>query len=174
MLAVSVKADVKAAVRKLGQIDRDIDISAQRAINSALKKGNTVNKQIVSKYNNITQKEIKHLFRIISASKSNLTGFLIGMGRAMGIDKNKSVRVNKKEQVVRFKAGGKVRHVTHAWQSPEDATKYSRRKPGDKPRGLSLPSVPQHMMRNLKLLQTTMLEQFGKEFLRQINMAIKR
>jgi len=174
MLTVSVKADVKAAVRKLGQVDRDIDICAQRAINSALRTGNKVNRQIVSRFNNIPQKDIKHLFRTISASKANLTGFLIGMGRAMGIDKNKSVRVNKKEQVVRFRAGGKVRHVSNAWQSPKNENKYYRRKEGQEPKGLSLPSVPQHMMRNLKLLQTTLLERFGEEFLRQINRAIKR
>ena len=174
MLAVSVKADVKAAVRKLGQVDRDIDVAGYRAINKALTQSKTYTKRELAKsIGTRKQATISQNLKHISANIRNMTGYLIGFGAPITVEKIKGTKELDAQNTVRVTSRGKTRLVTHAWKSDRSG-KYYRKEPGQRARGISVISVPNAMRKIIEPIQTVMLEKFRAEFLRQINRAIKR
>ncbi|HEY7804144.1 MAG TPA: hypothetical protein VIC30_06885 [Orrella sp.] len=174
MLAVNVQPDVKAAVRKLGQINGDIEKAAYRGINRALTQSKTYTKRELAKsIGTRKQATISQNLKHISANIRNMTGFLIGFGGPITVDKVKGTRELKGQNTVRVTSRGKTRQVTHAWKS-ERSGKCYRKEPNQRAKGISVISVPNAMLKIVKPIQSVMVEKFNAEFLRQINRAIKR
>jgi len=174
MLGVSVKADVRAAVAKLGQVNRDIDRAAYRAINKGIRSGNTIARRTIANDLKLRKQSlIKPNIKQISANISNLTGYLIGWGAPITVDKVKGVKHLDEQNTVVFQSRGKTRRIEHAWKSKR-SDKYYRREPGQKPRGISVMSVPDMFLKIQQPIRNAMQEAFGKEFIRLLNFYISK
>lgn len=176
MLSVSVKADVQAAVRKLGQINGDIDKASYRAVNYSLRSSRTyTTKRLALFIGTRKQKTIRDTIKVISANGTTFAGALIGFGRPIPADQIKGTRWLKGQNAVRMTSAGKTRLVSHAWKDEKSKKNpYRRKKPGELPKGITAMSVPNGMLRIMKSIRGVMREAFEKEFLRLINVAIKR
>lgn len=174
MLGVSVKADVRAAVAKLGQVNRDVDRAAYRAINKGIASGSTIARRgIASDLKLRKQSLIKANIRRINANISNLTGFLVGWGAPITVDNVKGVRHLDDQNVVIVQSRGKTRRIDHAWKSKR-SDKYYRKEPGQKPKGISVMSVPDMFIKLQQPIRDAMQDSFGKEFIRLINLYISK
>jgi hypothetical protein len=176
MLAVNVQPNVKAAVRKLGQINGDIDKASYRAVNYSLRSSRTyTTKRLALFIGARKQKTIRETIKVVSANGTSFAGALIGFGRPIPADKIKGTRWLKGQNAVRMTSAGKTRHISNAWKDEgKNKNSYRRKKPGELPKGITAMSVPNGMMRIMKSIKGVMREAFEKEFLRLINVAIKR